>query len=158
MQLYLLRHGVAEDGYGIRDAERNLTLDGISKLESMLAAARSSVQPDLILTSPYARAIQTADLVKKILRVEAQIIESKAFTPDSDPVEAWNELRIYREYESVLVASHNPLCGALLAFLLNSPALIVDFKKGMMAHVQLHQFTAQPHGVLQFLFPTRLAR
>jgi phosphohistidine phosphatase len=158
MQLYLLRHGIAEEYTATTDADRALTAEGISKLESLLISVKPTVQPELILTSPYKRALQTAELAKQILDVSADLVCSDAFTPDVDVREAWEEIRLFREFSSILIASHNPLCSYLSAFLLNSPNLILDFKKGMLVQIELDRFSTQPHGILKFVFPARLAR
>ncbi|MGB7437560.1 MAG: histidine phosphatase family protein, partial [Candidatus Acidiferrum sp.] len=66
MQLYIVRHGVAidrEDPKCPADPDRFLTDEGIEK--TRLAAegvAEIAAVPDLILTSPYVRAVQTAEL------------------------------------------------------------------------------------------------
>jgi len=58
MQVYLLRHGIAE-GKSAKggDAARELTAEGRAELKHVLkAAAKAGVKPALILTSPYVRA------------------------------------------------------------------------------------------------------
>ena len=63
MQIYLLRHGIAEDASpGQADADRALTPEGIKRLREILKRARTaSVAPTVIVTSPYVRARQTAE-------------------------------------------------------------------------------------------------
>ena len=41
--------------------------------------------------------------------------------------------------------------SSLLALLLNSPALKVDFKKAAMARVDLDRFGAEPDGILKWM-------
>ena len=69
MQIYILRHGIAEDaGPGQSDSERALTSEGKKKLRNVLRAAHEAgVTPALILTSPLKRAVQTAELAAEIL-------------------------------------------------------------------------------------------
>ena len=69
MEIYILRHGVAEEPQtGQPDSERALTPDGRKKLRNVLRTASSAgVAPSLILTSPYKRALQTAQLAAEIL-------------------------------------------------------------------------------------------
>src|SRR5881227_165641 len=111
MEIYLLRHGIADDGKpGRPDSERALTDDGRAKLRRVIKRARSAdVNPSLILSSPYARAVQTAQIAAEVLRYEGDIIESRAFTPESQPRAAWEEIRLYATEESLLIASHEPL-------------------------------------------------
>ena len=64
MRIYVLRHGIAEDAPpGGSDSDRALTLEGRRKLRGVLEhARRAGVVPDIILTSPLKRAVETADL------------------------------------------------------------------------------------------------
>lgn len=158
MDLYLMRHGIAEDGKpGQPDEERALTEEGIERLKAILQRAReANVRPELILSSPYKRAMQTAEIAKKVLRVADEVVVSDAFVPEASPQSAWDELRLFRDYDSVLITSHNPLCSTLFALLLNSPNLLVDYKKGALAHIEVDQFGPQPHGVLRFFLVAKL--
>lgn len=156
MEIYLLRHGIAEDGKpGMRDADRPLTDEGVKRLRTTMKRAREAgLAPTLILSSPYLRAVQTAKVAKEILDYEGKIVESRAFTPDASPQDAWDEVRNYSDESQVLVSSHEPLMSSLTAFLLNSPALSVDFKKGALARIDLSGSFARPRGTLKwFLIP-----
>ena len=55
MQIYRLRHGIAEDTRpGEADADKALTPEGIKRLREILKRARTaSVAPAVIVTSPY---------------------------------------------------------------------------------------------------------
>ena len=57
MELYLLRHGIAEDGRpGSQDAARELTDEGREKTAAVLKMARQGgIQPSSILSSPRGR-------------------------------------------------------------------------------------------------------
>ena len=64
MNLYILRHGIAVErgtpGYA-KDADRPLTLEGERKLQLIAQAMKAlDLAFDLILSSPYLRARQTA--------------------------------------------------------------------------------------------------
>jgi phosphohistidine phosphatase len=159
MELYLLRHGIAEDGKpGGKDADRALTEEGVKRLRATLKRAREAdLAPTLILTSPYIRAVQTARLAKEVLSYEGKLVESRAFTPDSSPEDAWDEIRNYSDERQVLIASHEPLMSSLTAFLLNSPALSVDFKKGALARIDLGGSMARPRGVLKWFLISKLS-
>lgn len=159
VQIHLLRHGIAEEGRaGLSDADRALTADGMRKLRSVLKVARSvGLAPGLILSSPYKRALQTAEIAAKELGYTESILQTHALTPDSSPQAVWEELRVHRNEQSVLLAGHEPLFSTLTAFLLASPAMLVDFKKGALARIDVESFGAQPRGVLRWMFTARLA-
>lgn len=151
MRIYLLRHGIAEEGFGKRDSDRALTDEGKKKLRELLsAAARAGVEPSLVLSSPYRRALETARIAVEMLGYQGPLLESTALTPDSSPQSAWSDVRVHSSEESVLLVGHEPLFSALAAFLLGNPNLSIDFKKGALLCVDLHTVRAQPAGILKW--------
>lgn len=159
MEIYILRHGIAEEPrLGLRDADRALTAEGRKRLREVLQMAhRADVQPEVLLTSPYRRARETAEIAREILHPETEVIPGNCFTPEADPREAWEEVRIHRDAASVLIATHEPFAGLFAAFLLNTPALTMDVKKGSMIRVDVEGFGVQPRGVLRWFLTPRLA-
>jgi len=153
MQIYLLRHGIAEDGKpGRPDSERALTDEGRAKLRRVLKRARTAdVTPSLILSSPYLRAMETAEVAVEVLRYQGEIVQSRAFVPEVSPQEAWEEIRVHSKEESVLVASHEPLMSSMTAFLLGCTALQVDMKKAALVRIDVERFGAEPRGILKWM-------
>ena len=159
MEIYLLRHGIAEDApSGKKDADRALTAEGKKKLRAVLKRAKAAgAAPGLILTSPYVRARQTAEMAKAVLAPAALIAETRALTPMARPDEAWDEIRIYGDRVQVLCSSHEPLCGALAGYLLRSAALEIDFKKGALIRIDLESAAPRPRGVLKWMLCPKLS-
>ena len=153
MQIYLLRHGIAEDGKpGRPDSERALTDEGKAKLRRVLKRARTAdVTPSLILSSPFRRALETADVAVEVFHYQGEIVHSRAFVPEASPKEAWEEIRLHAKEESVLTASHEPLMSSLTAYLLGCSALQVDMKKAALVRIDVDRFGAEPHGVLKWM-------
>ena len=151
MRIYLLRHGIAEEGFGKRDSERALTDEGKKKLRELLrTAARGGVEPSLVISSPYRRALETARIAIEVFGHQGPLVESSSLTPDSSAQAAWSDIRVHASKESVLLVGHEPLFSALAAFLLGHPDLSIDFKKGALLCVELHSVRAQPSGVLKW--------
>jgi phosphohistidine phosphatase len=158
MRLYLLRHGIAEDG-GPRtpDAKRELTEKGRTKLTAVLRLARrSGVTPELVLSSPLVRAVQTADMAREILDVASPIQQTAVLVPESSPQKVWDELRGLRNLDAVLLASHEPLLSHLTAWLLSSPALQVHMTKAAIVAIEIDSFHGEPHGVLHWMITPKL--
>lgn len=78
------------------------------------------VAPDVILSSPLPRAVQTAELVAASLDYLAPIASRRCFEPSAHPRIAAQELMAAGA--SVLVVSHEPAVSTLGAFLLGIPA------------------------------------
>src|SRR5215510_4985471 len=88
------------------------------RLRRVLKRARSAdVNPSLIFSSPYRRAVETAEVAVEVLRYGGAIERSRAFVPESRPKDAWDEIRARSGEESVLIASHEPLMSALTSYL-----------------------------------------
>ncbi|MGB3123311.1 MAG: phosphohistidine phosphatase SixA [Pseudomonas sp.] len=112
MKLWILRHGEAE-GHARTDAERNLTEHG--RGEVLRSAAHLIGQPiSAIIASPYARAQQTAQLVRDALGFVPDIRTVPWLTPEGNPLQVLERLDTD---DSVLLVSHQPLVGSLISFL-----------------------------------------
>ena len=153
MQIYLLRHGIAEDAKpGHPDAERPLTGEGRDKLRRVLKRARvADLDPSLILSSPYRRAIETAAVAAEVLAYKGQIVRTSALVPESSPFDAWEEIRNRKDERAILLASHEPLMSSLVALLLDSPALHVDMKKAALVRIDCDRFGPKAAGVLKWM-------
>lgn len=71
---YVMRHGPAEDAASSgRDGDRALTMNGRQRVRAVAHLLRSEGEvPWRILTSPYVRALQTAEIVAACAEVESQ--------------------------------------------------------------------------------------
>jgi phosphohistidine phosphatase len=137
MEIYILRHGIAENTQP--DAERALTAEGREKLKRVLQRVRA--EPGVILSSPLRRAVETAE----------------ALLPDASPHDAWQEVRSRSGEQAILLASHEPLTGALAAFLLGCPGLNVEMKKAALVRMDCERFGPQPKCVLKWMLTPAVA-
>jgi len=153
VQIYLLRHGIAEDGKpGRPDSERALTAEGREKLRRVLKRARAAdCAPSLILSSPYRRALETAEVAAAVLGYKRDVVHARALTPDASPPDCWDEVRSHKDEPSILLSTHEPLASSLAAYLLRSPALQVDMKKAALLRLDCDRFTPEPHCVLKWM-------
>lgn len=136
MNLYILRHGIAVEsgtpGYE-KDSERPLTPEGKRKLARIAGAMQEmDLTFDLIFSSPYVRARQTAEIVARCFRAGKKLAFSNELTPGGEPRALVEELR-RREPEprDVLLVGHEPYLSGLIAMLVaGNPGLSVTLKKG----------------------------
>jgi phosphohistidine phosphatase len=159
MELYLLRHGIAEDHAATgRDPDRALTEEGRNKLRRVMKrAAVAGVSPALIISSPYKRAVETAEIAASELDYKGKILRVGSLTPDSSPPSVWSEIREHRDEASILLAGHEPLFSATVAFLLDSTHQMVDFRKAALMRIDIQAFGSSPQGVLQWMLTPKLA-
>jgi phosphohistidine phosphatase len=159
MELYLLRHAIAEDSSASgRDANRKLTPEGLDKLRSVAKFAASvGVRPALILSSPYARAYETAAATARVLEHKGEIVKTDRLTPDATPSDAWAEVRAHRGEESILLVGHEPLFSALASWMLGSTRSMIDFRKAALVRIDFETLGAEPRGVLRWMITPKLA-
>jgi phosphohistidine phosphatase len=159
MEVYILRHAIAEDrSASLRDPDRALTDEGRKKLRAVLERARAAgVAPSLILTSPYVRAVQTAEMAAEAFGYRGSIVRIDALIPGARPEAAWREIRARRGEKSILLAGHEPSLSALAGYLLGTPELAIDFKKGALLRLDLDASSREPRGALDWLIVPKLA-
>ena len=159
MQIYLLRHGIAENAHpGLADSDRALTAEGREKLRRVLKrAGAAGVAPDEILSSPLRRAVETAEMAAELLGYKDQVIRTQALVPNASPFDSWEEIRRHKDQRAILLASHEPLMSSLVAFLLGCPALQVDMKKAALVRVDCDRFGGEPRGVLKWMITPGVA-
>ena len=114
MRLYIVRHGEAERQI-TTDEDRALTARGREDVASLWEdLAERGVRPSRLLSSPYVRARQTADIIAGrfpgVVRAELGMI-----TPEGDPQAVLAELERLGGQDSWTLVSHMPfvdlLCG-----------------------------------------------
>lgn len=159
MEIYLLRHAIAEDAKpGGSDAERALTDTGRQKLQDVLRrCCTAQVSPSLILTSPYVRAVQTAELAAETLGYKKKLVRTDALLPMSSPQQAWEEIRLHKNESQILLAGHEPMLSRCVCYLLGAPTLRVELKKAGTVRVTIDHFGAEPAGILCWMLTPKLA-
>lgn len=120
MELLLMRHGAALDrgAPGIRcDADRPLSDEGraVTCAVADTLLARGS-RPDLVLTSPLKRAVQTATLVAACCG-DLPVQECGALAPGATPPELVDALQ-HCHKQCVLAVGHMPDLSELALYLL----------------------------------------
>jgi phosphohistidine phosphatase len=159
MEIYLLRHGIAEDHASSgRDSDRRLTEEGRQKLRKVLERAHGAgVSPAVILSSPYKRAVETAEIAAHELGYEGKILRVEALTPDSSPSRIWNEIREHRDAASILLAGHEPVFSTTVAWMLGSTRTMVEFKKGALVRIDVEAFGPEARGILQWMITPKIS-
>ena len=136
LNLYVLRHGIAVErgtpGYA-QDADRPLTPKGERKLwQSTEAMAALELRLDLILSSPFLRARQTAEIVAEALKTRKKLEFSDSLTPGGSTqklVELLN--RLQPPPENILLVGHEPYLSGLISLLATGrERLLLVLKKG----------------------------
>lgn len=112
MELYLFRHGIAEEKEtGIKDEERKLTKEGRQKTEKIAQRLVTlDLHFDLIITSPLVRAQQTAEILITA-GLSSQIEQSSHLQPEGNInnwLLDWLEPRKYPQKTQLALVGHEP--------------------------------------------------
>jgi phosphohistidine phosphatase len=132
-QLWLLRHGEAVPHESKPDFERELTARGERQaVAAGEAFARLGLEFAACYTSPFVRALETAELACKQLNVtpEQRKVLGKGFDVDS----VRELLAEHDDGTRILVVGHNPSFEQVV---LDLTGARVDFKKGGVAAVRV---------------------
>lgn len=121
MILLLIRHAKAEESHPMGDSFRRLSPKGLERLGSLVEPLREKgLIPEAHCTSPFVRARETAEFLRRELAWNTRLDTSDAVTPGSDTSDFAEVMGSYQEQgaQSVAVYTHNPfvsdLCRALL--------------------------------------------
>jgi len=158
MEIYLLRHGIAEEraAHNGPDEERALTAEGRRKLRQVAKAMRAMrLSFDVIFSSPLVRALQTAEIAAEALRLKRRLQLTEHLAPGT-PTEkqiAWlKDLR--PEPESVLLVGHEPNFSELTSRLLTGQErMAINFKKAGLCKVMAERLGGQRATLEWFLTP-----
>ena len=116
MDLFFLRHGEAEPR-AASDAERRLTRSGERDVQGVIDSRRVELAAvELIVTSPYRRALQTARIAAHTLCVEQELLVTKQLEPGADP-QALLHFIDGLDARPLLLVTHQPLVGNVLSLL-----------------------------------------
>lgn len=150
MNVHLLRHADAEDS-ATSDAERVLTKRG--ELQSIHVAeflVRTQQPLDLILTSPYLRALQTANAVAE--KLGTPLIQERRLSCGMSPQTGYALLQEHRQLENVLLVGHQPDLSIFAAFLLTqNRSLDVEFGKAALMSIALNPLAPGSGLLLSFI-------
>jgi len=161
MKIHILRHGIAVEsgtpGYE-NDAERPLIPKGKRQLRQTAAAMKTmGLRFDLILSSPYLRAKQTAEIVAESLKLKRQLRFSDTLAPDGSPTNLIRQLNELKPApENVMLVGHEPYLSCLISVLTTGGTdLTMDFKKGGLCKLESEKLSHDRCATLVWLLTPR---
>jgi len=166
MQLLVVRHALAEERdefakSGRDDSERPLTDAGRDKMRRAVEGLRQVVaRIDLLATSPYVRAAETAELVARGYELGPDRIKTvESLAPDVPPERFQSWVQRQAQLRVLAIVGHEPHLGVLVTWLMTGlRESRVELKKGGAC---LLEFDGQPGpgaGVMRWLMTSRQLR
>ena len=156
MELLVIRHAIAEEredfaATGRDDSERPLTSEGRRKMRRVADGLRKLVPTiDLLASSPYTRALQTAEIVAWRYEIDPdEIVKVDALIPDAPLQQFVGWVQRHSAAKTVAIVGHEPHLGQLVTWLMSGlPESRVEMKKSGAA---LLEFDGQPGAGLAVL-------
>lgn len=164
MELYILRHGIAEPHAGVPgsgDTERRLTSEGVDKMRRAAKGMKAlELSFDLILSSPLRRAKETAEIVAEEFNAAKKLQLIGALGPDGNPKELIDELRKHsRGAKKALIVGHEPYLSRLISLLISGDTRSsIEFKKGALCKLTAGSLDYGRCAALEWLMTSRQLR
>jgi phosphohistidine phosphatase len=157
MELYVLRHAIAVErgtpGF-VDDSQRPLTDKGAQKMQrvakGMLALELSF---DIILSSPFIRAKQTAEIVADVFRAQKKLEFTPHLEVGGEPkklIDLINEK--HGSDSSILLVGHEPyLSGFISMMIAGTDVLSITMKKGGLCKLSASELRYGKCATLEWL-------
>ena len=156
LELYFVRHGPAGSASAWQgdDADRPLTDKGRALTEKVAGAlARAGTEVDVIISSPYVRAVQTAEIAALALGVQQAVVQDDMLEPGFMLEHLGPILGRHSDARRVMFVGHESGFSVVIGQLVGSADLVL--RKAGVAMVELPDRTKM-HGTLCLLIPPSL--
>jgi phosphohistidine phosphatase len=156
MNLYIIRHAIAVDEgtpeYE-QDSDRPLTDKGRKKMRQIAKGLRTlGVEFDLILSSPYVRARETAEILGDVFKMKKKVAFSENLTPMAEPDLLIAEINENYSVDSLALVGHEPHLSSLVGLLTSENAKIdITIKKGGVIRLSADDLHHERRAALEWL-------
>jgi phosphohistidine phosphatase len=163
MQLYVVRHGVAEYRDATRwpdDRARPLTPEGVERFRrAARGLSKLGPPPDKVFSSGLTRAWQTAEILHEEAAWPAPQ-EMPELEPEVPPEKISEALQSHADTERLAVVGHEPNLSELISLLIagSAEAVDIDLKKGAVVCVDAGPFPLAGEAAILWSVPPRALR
>ena len=160
VQLYLIRHGQAEDR-GEKwpdDATRPLSESGTRRMRrAAKGLARLGVNLDVVLTSPLVRAQQTAQIVAAAFEPAPTVVGVSSLAPDGNFTGLLADLQKHAGHSRIALVGHEPSLGEFASRLTKARRRF-EFKKGGACRIDIESIPPVGPGELRWFVTPAILR
>lgn len=160
MQLIMVRHAIAQDREEfakqthLEDSFRPLTMKGRKKMHKMSLQLKDWIKDvDMIVSSPFARARQTADIIAGNF-VKQKVVEATELVPHSPPLMFMKWLKSQgHHHRKIIAVGHEPQMSAFASYLMTgSTESVFMLKKSGMACFEIESWSEMGPSSAQMLW------
>jgi phosphohistidine phosphatase len=163
MKLFFLRHGKAHprSPQWRPDSKRPLTREGENDMFEVARGIKAlDVSFDVILTSPYVRALRTAEILGEVYESE-KLFETANLTPDAPAKDIIDEINEnFSAAGEIVLVGHEPHMSGLISTLLTGESgAIVELKKAGFCKLTIEKLILGKCACMNWLLtPKHLSR
>jgi phosphohistidine phosphatase len=161
MELYVLRHAIAVErgtrGYK-DDGKRPLTEEGAMKMRRIAEGMRAlDLSFEAILSSPFIRARQTAEIVAEYFDAKKQLTFTPHLEVGGDPEELIMSIdEQYRSDAGIMLVGHEPYLSSLISMLIaGRKDISITMKKGGLSKLRVSKLLYGQCASLEWLLTPR---
>jgi phosphohistidine phosphatase len=157
MNLYIIRHGDAERiSEDVNDFNRKLTSKGESILKSAVKKWKVIIPSlDYIISSPYLRAVQTAEIIASEYNLLDKLIKNDKLSSGCRTEDVVDTINSY-DGKNIAIVGHEPDCSNHISKFISSSVAFISFKKGAIAKIIFNNKAVLSRGILEFLIPPEI--
>jgi phosphohistidine phosphatase len=163
MDLYIIRHGLAHplgQKNDFTDEKRTLTAQGRDRMREVARGLRKlEVRPDMILSSPLARARETAEIIADSLGLDGKML---LLTANLSPGFGFDSLLAEikdKHVESIALVGHEPDLGELAGLIISGDTSVtLPLRKGGACCINVAETVPSFRGTLVWLLTPKQLR
>ncbi len=161
MKIYLIRHSNAVDLESADlepDEQRPLSEKGREKMKNIACALKVlGIKPNLIVSSPYVRAEQSAQILKKALECKKDVAITDALVPFGDANDIIGEINEKFSVDELILVGHEPcLSGLIGALVSGAPEIFITLKYGGVCCLSADDLRMQRVGAIDWILTPKI--
>lgn len=156
MNVYLIRHAEAEKvSPNKKDSERLLTEEGKASLHNAVKFwKRGILKIDIIISSPYLRAKQTAEIISEHFQLKDKFFVDNKLAPGCKTKDIIEIANMFNS-DDIAFVGHQPDLSEHLEELIASKDISLSFKPATVAKISFEGRVKTQRGMLKYLLPTK---
>jgi phosphohistidine phosphatase len=161
MRIYLIRHSNAVDIEAADlepDDQRPLSEKGREKMKNIALALKAlGVKPNLIVSSPYVRAEQSAQILKKVLECKKDLAINESLVPLGNANNIIGEINEKYSVDELILVGHEPCLSGLIGVLVTSaPEILITLKYGGVCCLSVDDLRMQRVAAMEWLLTPKI--
>ena len=167
MDLFILRHGYAGNRLSdpMKDIKRELTISGKKEVVEIAKSLKKlGVKFNVIFSSPFTRAFQTAQIIAEEYKLTEQIELSEELKPDGSKGSLYNKLSKLSIDSVILIVGHEPYLSGMINDIISNDNYNknhnnnIILKKAGLSRIKITSTVPKFKGELRWLLTPRILK